>query len=341
MVDALPQLVVAPVAGLAVLICAWLGGRFARCHAGRDRATPDRRTPALVSAGTGLGAALTAVTLGLDDRVAAAIAPPSASGDVAVTLATVLLFLGPVPAVAGAAHAGAGGSLRGFARGYSLLVGPALVAVAAAPLFPDGWLLVGTVASIGALVALTAPLVVRRIVGARPLSRTERARLAPDADETVLVLDIRRPNAFAAGLPPGPRVVLVTEGLLDRLPPAAAAAVVAHEVGHHRRHHVALRLGAVAVFVLPWLGTTATGVPGAFSVGCLLAVPYALGLVRLMRWTEHDADEYAARHADGEALATGLRLLAGDHPRGLVARALSPHPSLAERAGRMSRATRA
>jgi Zn-dependent protease with chaperone function len=189
-------------------------------------------------------------------------------------------------------------------------------------------------------VASATPLVVGRVAGARPLTPTERTHVGPPADATVRVLDVRRPNAFAAGLAPGPRVVFVTEGLIDRLPPAAAAAVIAHEVGHHRRHHVALRLSAVGAFVLPWLGATAAGLTGAFPLGCVLAVPYGLGLVRLMRWTEHDADAYAARHADGAALAAGLRILDGGRPRGPVARLLSPHPAPAERAWRVSRGIR-
>lgn len=301
------------------------GSPFAR----RD----ERRTSPPLA---GLGTALLGIVLGLDSWLGGAVRPVTGPGDVAITVATVLLFLGPVPAVAVAAHHGAGGTVRQFARGYVLLVGPALAVHATTPLFPDGWWLVGAVAASSLCTAAATPLLVAQVADSRPLSPSERSQVALPVDTTVRVLDARRATAFAAGLPPGPRVVFVTEGLLVRLPPAAAAAVIAHEVGHHRRHHVVLRLGAVGAFVLPWLGATAAGVPGAFPLGCVLAVPYGLGLVRLIRWTEHDADAFAARYADGTALAAGLRLLGDDHPRGPIARLLAPHPPPAERVRLMS-----
>lgn len=170
----------------------------------------------------------------------------------------------------------------------------------------------------------------------RSLARVRRLGRRPDARVTVRVLASAHPNALAAGLPPGLRAVYVTEGLLARLPPEETAAVVAHELGHHHRGHVALRVGAVAAFVLPWLGATAAAIPGAFGAGALLAGPYALGLVRLMRWTEHDADAYAARRTDGAALARGLRRLDGGRPRGRLGRLLSPHPTPGERAGHLA-----
>jgi STE24 endopeptidase len=301
---------------------AWVAGRLAR-----------GRVPApAVTAIAGCGATVAAVALRVDAWLTAAVAGVVGSGEAAVTVATALLFLGPVPVAAAAAHRGAGGRLRTFARGYVLLVGPALAALATAPLFPDGWWLVATVGGLGALVACGAPLVVPRAVGARALTAGERARIAPDARIPVRVLASARPNALAAGLVPGLRAVYVTEGLLARLPPDEAAAVVAHELGHHHRGHVALRVGAVAAFVLPWLGATAAAIPGAFAAGALLAGPYALGLVRLMRWTEHDADAYAAHRADGAALARGLRRLDGGRPRGRLRRLVSPHPAPGERA---------
>jgi STE24 endopeptidase len=143
-------------------------------------------------------------------------------------------------------------------------------------------------------------------------------------------------NALAAGLLPGLRCVFVTERLVTTLTERELAAIVTHELGHHRRRHVALRLGAVAAFVLPWLATTALEMPGAFEVGLLLAAPVTLGIVRLVRWTEYDADAYAAGRVGGEAMGDALRRLVGDTspPSGVLAH-LSLHPPLATRIARL------
>jgi STE24 endopeptidase len=134
---------------------------------------------------------------------------------------------------------------------------------------------------------------------------------------------------------PGLRCVYVTERLLDSLPPREAAAIVTHEVGHHRRRHVPLRLGAVGAFVLPWLGATALSVPGAFLAGLVLLVPATLAIFRLVRWTEYDADAYAARLTGADALAGALRRLGG---RGLLdgrGGPLALHPPLEARVARL------
>ena len=143
-------------------------------------------------------------------------------------------------------------------------------------------------------------------------------------------------NALAAGVLPGLRCVFVTERLVATLPDRELAAIVTHELGHHRRRHVALRLGAVAAFVLPWLAGTALEVSGAFETGLLLAVPVTLGIVRLIRWTEFDADRYAARRVGGEAMGDALRHLAGGTPApaGRLD-ALTLHPPLAARIARL------
>jgi STE24 endopeptidase len=263
--------------------------------------------------------------------------------DVYPTLGTFALFCGPVALTAYAVYRGADaavdeGSFAGFARGYGVLVGPALVVTLLTPAIPDGWWLAAGVAGVGLLVAALSPLAVRQLVPHRPLSAAE-ARALPSVDLPVYVLETgpRGPaNALAAGLLPGLRCVFVTERLLATLTRRELAAIVTHELGHHRRRHVALRLGAVAAFVLPWLATTALAVPGAFEAGLLLAMPATLGNVRLVRWTEYDADAYAAGRVGGEAMGDALRRLVGDTspPSGVLAY-LSLHPPLAARIARL------
>jgi STE24 endopeptidase len=306
-----------------------------------------RRAGALVAL---LLAAGWGALVGTDAHVAAwtAAAVPGLAADVYPTVGTLALFCGPVPLAAYAAYRGADaaatpatsdrrpGTSRGFLEGYALAVCPALGLTALSPVVPDGWWLVAGVALVGVLLAAGAPLFVRRMVGTRPLTPAERAALPTDVPVHVLLTGRTGPaNALAAGVLPGLRCVYVTERLLDSLPPREAAAIVTHEVGHHRRRHVPLRLGAVGAFVLPWLGATALGVPGAFLAGLVLLVPATLAIFRLVRWTEYDADAYAARLTGADALAGALRRLGG---RGLLdgrGGLLALHPPLEARVARL------
>jgi len=298
--------------------------------------------------GGGLGlllGAVAGVAGGTDTHVAGWLRATVAGlgPDVYPTLGTLALFCGPVALTMYTVYRGADaavgeGSLEGFARGYAVLVGPALVVTLLTPAIPDGWWLAAGVAAVGVLIATLSPLAVRQFVPHRPLSAAE-ARALPSVDVPVYVLETgaRGPaNALAAGLLPGLRCVFVTERLVATLTHRELAAIVTHELGHHRRRHVALRLGAVAAFVLPWLATTALEVPGAFEAGLLLAAPVTLAIVRLVRWTEYDADAYAAGRVGGEAMGDALRRLVADTspPDGVLAH-LSLHPPLAARIARL------
>jgi STE24 endopeptidase len=338
---------------LALATACWSATRLVAVSAGPAPGVARRLRRAgsfvalLLAAGWG-------VLVGTDAHVAAwaAATLPGLSADAYPTVGSLALFCGPVPLAAYAAYRGgdaAGGvdapvdpaargvgSPRGFLEGYALAVGPALGLTALAPAVPDGWWLVAGVALVGGLLAAGAPLFVRRMVGSRPLTAAERAAIPADVPVHVLLTGREGPaNALAAGVLPGLRCVYVTERLLASLPPREAAAIVTHEVGHHRHRHVPLRLGAVAAYVLPWLGATALGVPGAFAAGLVLLVPATLGIFRLVRWTEYDADAYAARRAGGGALADALRRLGEHGLLGGTGGPLALHPPLAARVERL------
>lgn len=341
--------------GHALLLVGWamttrsLAGRGAF---GRD---PVRRPGVVALAGA--TAALWAVAAGTTGAVALWVEATLAPGpDWPETLATAATFLGPVAATALAAHVAGGGHPRRFALGYGLLVGPALALTLLAPLAPAGWWLVGAVALLGVAMAALPPVLVPRAAPTRPLAPEERAALAPllaaDGDVTttgaattpdgvrvrVLALGAGGPaTALAAGvLPvPGGRVVFVTERVLATLPAEEARAIVAHELGHHRRRHVPLRLGSAAAFLFPWLAATAAGVPGAFLAGLALAVPVVLGLLKLVRWTEFDADAHAARVVGPAAMASALERLAAGGALATSGGPLSLHPSAADRVRRL------
>lgn len=297
------------------------------------RAVRNRVSPLAVVLVAGVATALLAAFTGATTALVTVL---PVDGEMATTLATLLVYAGPVPAAVLAAGTGVGGDPRWLARGYAIVVGPALLALSTAPLFPGGWWLVVGVTAVGGLLAAGTPFLLPRVVPTRDLTGAEQADVG-DLGVPVRVLSSTRPNALAAGLVPGARVVFLTEGLLARLPPDELRAVAAHEVGHHHHRHVSIRLGAVAVYVLPWLAATAEGVPGAFVAGCLLAGPWTVGLFRLMRRTELEADRYAAARTDGAALARGLSRLGGAPPRSRLSRLLSPHPPIPERTGRLTR----
>ncbi|TSD14193.1 hypothetical protein DP107_08020 [Haloglomus irregulare] len=340
--------------GHAVLATGW--AVLAGSLAGRGAFVRGPLRRPLVVALAGLTAALWALVAGFATAVEG-IAAMAVGGDWPETLATGATVLGPVAVTALATHVAGGGRARRFVAGYGALVGPALALSLSAPLLPTSWWLVAGVAALGVGMAALPPVLVPRLTPTRGLRPDERAALAPLLDERggsegsaagsvtpdgvrVRVLALGRDGpatALAAGvLPvPGGRVVFVTERVLWALAPEEAAAVVAHELGHHRRRHVPLRLGAAAGFLLPWLGATAASVPGAFVTGLALLAPAVLGLLWLVRWTEFDADRRAAAAVGAESMARALERLAAGGTLRDGGGPLSLHPATGDRVRRL------
>jgi hypothetical protein len=163
--------------------------------------------------------------------------------------------------------------------------------------------------------------------------------------DTVRVLDTDAPLAFAVGLVPPVRRVVVSAGLLRALPPAEAAAVVRHEHAHLVRHHTLARVGLPSTFVIGWGGAVGLGLPGAFVGGLVLVPLAAVGAALVSRWSEYDADALAAAQAPGAgpALARGLTRLDADDGRDDPrrrrflpgTRLLSRHPPTTDRVARL------
>lgn len=147
-------------------------------------------------------------------------------------------------------------------------------------------------------------------------------------------------NAYFTGFGNAKRIVFF-DTLLATLAPGEVQAVLAHELGHYRLRHVALRLAlslaaAAAGFALlgrladadwfqPALGVTAGG-PHTLLVLFALAAPVFLKPLGplgawLSRRHEFAADAYAARHAEASALRSALVKLYRDN-----ATTLTPDP---------------
>jgi STE24 endopeptidase len=166
-------------------------------------------------------------------------------------------------------------------------------------------------------------------------------------------------NAYFTGFGAARRVVFF-DTLLARLAPEEVEAVLAHELGHFKLGHIARRIGAMLLTALAlfaafgflasqtWFYTglgvrPAIGAPNdAVALVLLMFVAPVFGsfiaplFAGLSRRHEYEADAWAARHADGRALASALLKLHEDNastltPDPVYARFYYSHPPAVER----------
>jgi STE24 endopeptidase len=289
----------------------------------------------------------------LDDAVVAAVPGPTAVGVLAGLAGTVAVG-GVAPALA--VHLGSRPAWAAVTRAppdYRRIVGRYLrfAAVLTAPAFlvvgvwlaaPPGLPALGAVAAAALALAAGLPAVAAHHGAVRGLTERERA-CVPECARGLRVRVVETPrspvaNALAAGALPGYRYVFVTEALFETLDDGAVAAVVAHEAGHHRRAHVAVRFVAVGAALAP-LFLAASGVLGGLAVPAVASVGLLLAAGPVVRWTEFDADAYAARHTTPAAMDRALATLAARGllatERGRLAGAFALHPSVGARRGRL------
>lgn len=132
-------------------------------------------------------------------------------------------------------------------------------------------------------------------------------------------------NAYFTGVGRNKRIVFF-DTLLERLGVAEVEAVLAHELGHFRLQHIRQRIvvslvtSLVALGLLAWVARqpdfyAALGVPVASSQAALLlamfvAPAFTFFITPFGAWWsrrhEFQADDFAARHASGSALADAL-----------------------------------
>jgi Zn-dependent protease with chaperone function len=176
------------------------------------------------------------------------------------------------------------------------------------------------------LASVIAPLAIVRL-GTSSLPQPQRDRLTRLADTIgVRVRDFRvlkgrrqkLASAAQVGTLPGLRYVVLTDYLVDHLDAQELDAVVAHELGHARRHHLLIKLGAV---VMLWAGLEAVvlsvghqsggGAAALLFAPLILAFPIGILLVQGLVGVrlETAADELAARYVGAEPLASALEKL--------------------------------
>ncbi len=343
---------------LALPVVAYAASRLAGVAAARaaDRVTAAsrlRRANRVLQAAAALTGLFVFTNSPLDDALAAALPVPSVVG-VLVALAGTVLVGGVVPALA--VHLGtrpAWASVTGHSPDYaatvrrflalaSVLVAPAFFVVGAWLAAPSGRPSLLAVAGASAVIVVSMPPLAVRFGPLRPPTHEEAAAIPACAHGLrVRVVETGRhpvANAVAAGVLPGARYVFVTDALFRTLDADATAAVVAHEVGHHRRGHVPARFLATGVALAP-LFLAATGVLDALVPAVAASVALLLAVGPLVRWTEFDADAYAAARVGSPAMERALATLAD---RGLVpvdrsrlARLFSFHPAIGRRVDRL------
>ncbi len=169
-------------------------------------------------------------------------------------------------------------------------------------------------------------------------------------------------NAYFTGFGRNKRIVFF-DTLLADLTPEETEAVLAHELGHFRHHHVAKGLALTAILALagfallgwlagqPWfyhgLGVERVS-PGMALTLFVLTAPVFILFVRplfsaLSRRHEFEADAYAARQADTDALISALVRMYRENastltPDPLYAAFHYSHPVAVERIEHLKRA---
>jgi heat shock protein HtpX len=207
---------------------------------------------------------------------------------------------------------------------------------------------VGSVAAVG-IVLCYLPRLSERIAlasaGATPLVNGEEPELRAIVGRLATMADLPTPrlalsptdvpNAFSAGRSPGNAVLVVTQGLLRRLPESELEAVLAHELSHvaNRDAFVMTLVGAPAALghrLFSWVFAAPHRVQGAakalvffallyfFFALLMLWILYAIATALVMtisRYREFVADRGAVLLTGApEQLASALQRLANDLP---------------------------
>jgi STE24 endopeptidase len=185
--------------------------------------------------------------------------------------------------------------LVGFAgrwpRGWWLAAAPAIVGIAAAFAFVEGWV---SGADSHPLRSPTLRADVARI------ERAEHVRGTPVGVQTVSDWTDQA-NAFTSGFGPSTHVVLWDTLLDGRFSRGEIDVVIAHELGHVRSRHVLKTIGWSALVVLPtlWLVAVATRRRGGIADPANL--PYAILVLAVIGLLSAPLQNVVSRRYEAEA----------------------------------------
>jgi len=157
----------------------------------------------------------------------------------------------------------------------------------------------------------------------------------------ILFTDAITNNAYATGIVPFCRIIILGRALKEKLTPSQLEAIVYHEIGHHERYHilklflinVVLQVVYIQVFSVVFHLPDNIGLLEPLIVAC---VGGAGGLVfwfvpnKVSLWFEYYADEYAAVHYDREVIVESLQRL-DEISGGSLTKGNYSHPKLDKR----------
>jgi Zn-dependent protease with chaperone function len=151
-------------------------------------------------------------------------------------------------------------------------------------------------------------------------------------------------NALVIGLVGRGRYVILTDYLIDRFAEDEVDAVVAHELGHARKHHLLLKLGAwfATLLVLGALNVAIIALGGEvdpvwfvhrFPIGLLVGLLITQGVLGLV--LERRADRFGAELVGKDAMVRALERLAeanmAKRRTGFLWNLLTQHPGIERR----------
>ena len=206
--------------------------------------------------------------------------------------------------------------------------------------------------------AAGGPYILRAAVPSRAPSRADAERIAAICNahgvrlHGVRILDTQHDpmaNAAFSGFGPGPKYVFVTDRLLREFSDDELEAVVAHEIGHLKKHHIAIKLAAVLGVVVV-LGAALAGASQLFDgpAAKVIALAFPLlivgSLLFIQGWVgirlERQADDYAASTVNPQSLHSALSRMAElnmmRRHTGWLWNVLQQHPGLDGRLDRLA-----
>jgi STE24 endopeptidase len=148
-------------------------------------------------------------------------------------------------------------------------------------------------------------------------------------------------NAYFSGLGPKKRIVLY-DTLINDMETPELVAVLAHEIGHYKKKHIlwSLFIGIIQTGIMLYIFSLFIGSPelstalgvgqpsfhiGLIAFGILyspLSSLIGIGMNLFSRKNEYEADAFADKHYDGQALASALKKLSVKNLSNL-----RPHPA--------------
>lgn len=158
----------------------------------------------------------------------------------------------------------------------------------------------------------------------------------------VFISKTSQENAYAMGVLPKGKIILLTEGIINKLSTKDLEAILLHEIGHHEKKHILFFLSYTIIFNLIFAVIIAffpVMIFNLFSVSIKsIHTPFILGvygylsyyLMYIKKAKEFEADFFAAKIIGGERLIEALNNF-NIATSGKLEKKTNTHPTLKKR----------